>query len=243
MLDLIIPNWPVSARVKAYTTTRQGGFSQGAFASFNLRLEEGREGEAVQQNRKLLAKTLQLPNEPFWLNQVHGTKVVRAEPKSTSIPADASFTTQVDIVCAVLTADCLPILLCDQKATCVAAIHAGWKSLVAGVIEATIQKLTSPPNELFAWLGPAIGPEVFAVGDEVYQQFIQVDAEAAQAFKPYHDRWLANIYLLAKQRLSKCGVTAVYGGEFCTFTQQDRFYSYRREPQTGRMASLIWLTT
>ncbi len=240
MLDLLSPNWPALARVKAYTTTRKGGFSQGPFTSFNLRLG-GDDDEAAKRNRQLLADTLKLPNAPVWLAQVHGTNAVPAELAAPLTTADASYTFKPNTVCAVLTADCLPVLVCNRQATCVAAIHAGWRGLAAGVIEATLQKLNIPAAELLVWLGPAIGPDVFEVGDEVRQQFIAIDPQANAAFLPHKDRWLANIYLLAKQRLTNSGVTAVYGGEFCTLTDKDRFYSFRREPVTGRMASLIWL--
>jgi YfiH family protein len=242
MIDFIAPNWPAPAKIKAYSTMRAGGFSQAPFANFNLSYSVGDDAEVVKKNRGLLRDSLQLPTEPFWLSQVHGVNVVKVEKHSAPVTADASYTRQQNTVCVVSTADCLPVLLCDRNATCVAAIHAGWRGLAAGVIEQTINALQIPAQDLLVWLGPAIGPEVFEVGEEVFQQFCAVDQNAAQAFKPsINNRWLANIYLLAKQRLTKCDVTAIYGGEYCTYSDSGRFFSYRRDKQTGRMASLIWM--
>ncbi len=195
-------------------------------------------------------QSLNLPSIPCWLQQVHGTTVLEASPGEASLDhesypkADASYTHKPQIVCAVLTADCLPILLCNKQGTSVAAVHAGWRGLAAGVIEETLKKFTVSPDEILAWLGPAIGPQVFEVGPEVREQFMQMNAEAHLAFRPSPNpnRWLANIYFLAKQRLLKQGVNAIYGGENCTYSDTKQFYSYRREGEkTGRMASLIWL--
>lgn len=240
-IRLITPNWPAASKIKAYSTTRQGGFSQAPFASLNLSLKQGDDDKIVLCNRQHLVDSIPLPHAPAWLTQVHGKIAIPAEQVPCERTGDAAYTSQINTVCAIMTADCLPVLVCDRKATWVAAIHAGWKGLVAGVIEATLQKSTVPAEELLVWLGPAIGPKVFAVGDEVREQFIAADSKAHLAFKPYQDRWLADIYLLATQRLHNVGVTAIYGGEYCTYTEQDLFYSYRRDKITGRMASLIWL--
>ena len=189
-----------------------------------------------------MAEQLQLPAEPIWLNQVHGIEAVQADTAQRSVTADAAYTRQPNTVCTILTADCLPLLICDKNATCVAAIHAGWKGLAAGVIEATLKNIGIPGENLLVWLGPAIGPNVFEVGDEVRKQFIAHDPAAKQAFKiNENNRWLADIYLLAKQRLAHYHVNEIYGGDFCTYSDKEFFFSYRRDHQTGRMASLIWI--
>lgn len=245
MLNFIQPNWPASQNIKAYTTTREGGFSQGAFASFNLAAHVGDDLQAVAKNRVLLREQLKLPGEPVWLDQVHGIEVIAAEQvdlEQLPVTADASFTTQAKVVCVTQTADCLPLLLCDRAGTCVAAVHAGWKGLALGVIEATIKKLPVKSSELLAWMGPAIGPTAFKVGKDVFDEFVLRDSKAEQAFKVIGDNhWLGNMYKLAKQRLANCGVVAVYGGDFCTYTDAKQFYSYRRDQQTGRMSTLIWM--
>jgi YfiH family protein len=207
------PKWPAPINVHAFTTTR-----------LHSSLEK-----------------LKLPSEPVYLQQVHGSAVVCLDNTSEHLPADAAFTTKPNVVCVVRTADCLPILLCNEAGTKVAAIHAGWRGLAAGVIENTLQAIQAPGEKLLVWLGPAIGPEAFEVGDEVKAQFVQHDPAAASAFKQQkHGKWQANIYELAKQRLNLYNVTSVFGGEFDTYND-DRFFSYRREGvKAGRMASLIW---
>jgi polyphenol oxidase len=243
-LNFIEPNWPAPANVKALQTTRIGGVSQKPYASLNLGAHVNDDGIAVAKNRQLLSPYL--PSEPVWMNQVHGLEVIDAA-HSTCLPdADASFTMQANVVCVAMTADCLPVLLCDKAGTVVAAVHAGWRGLCDGVIEAAVNKLPVEKSEILAWLGPAIGPEAFEVGDEVRQQFLQHDSQAEQAFKQNGGKWLCNMYLIAKQRLNKLGVTQIYGGsineDFCTYTDEARFFSFRRDNVTGRMASLIWLT-
>lgn len=244
-MEIIKPQWPVSVHVNACTTTRLGGESHSPYHSFNLATHVGEENGIVQRNRKKLRREINLPSEPIWLNQVHGNTVVQADQHVGNIlpNADAAWTDQPNIVCAVLTADCLPVLLCDKKGTKVAAIHAGWKGLLAGVIENTVQKM-NPCDDIFAWLGPAIGPSVFEVSDDVRDYFLQSSDRASEAFKPNaHNKWLANIYQLATQRLNDCGVDQIYGGNYCTYTESDWFYSYRRDHgMTGRMATLIWLS-
>lgn len=242
MQNIIKPNWPAPVRVKAYSTTRNGGVSQAPFNSFNLAYACGDDHEAVRRNRELLAKEIKLPQEPLWLHQVHQTTVVAADEQPSGVIADGAYTSQPQIVCTVLTADCLPVLICDRAATCVAAVHAGWKGLAAGVIESALAKLSVAPQELLVWFGPAIGPTVYEVGEEVLAAFIAHDQQALQAFeKNNNGRWLMNLYGLATLRLQQCGVTQIFGGDFCTYTDKEHFFSYRRDQQTGRMASLIWI--
>jgi YfiH family protein len=202
----------------------------------------------VAQNRQLLSEFL--PSEPVWLNQVHGINVVDAASTdcvadsryADCVPsADASYTNRKNVVCVTMTADCLPILVCDAAGTTVASIHAGWRSLCDGVIEATIKQLPAKPADLMAWLGPAIGPNAFEVGAEVREQFMAKDAKSESAFKPKGDKYLADIYQIATQRLNNLGLTQIYGGDRCTFTEKDQFFSFRRDGVTGRMATLIWL--
>jgi len=242
----LTPDWEAPANIKAYTTLRrQGGISLPPYDDFNLAAHVGDNPEHVATNRQRLATALGLPEEPIWLKQTHSTIVVEALPKNRDTTADASFTTHPHGVCAVLTADCLPILLCDKNASQVAAVHAGWRGLADGVIEATLQTFSIPKKNILAWLGPAIGPQQFEVGKEVYDIFVTQNAQAAHAFTTHTQQtWLADIYALARLRLRAQGVTAIYGGNFCTFTEADRFFSYRRDQgRTGRMASLIWLET
>ncbi|MFA5628113.1 MAG: peptidoglycan editing factor PgeF [Thiohalomonadaceae bacterium] len=235
---LVRPNWPAPEHVMAATTTRIGGVSVGPWAGLNLSDHAGDELRHVSENRRRLRQSLDLPSEPLWLEQVHGTAVLQEQ----SGCADASVAFSSGKVCAVLTADCLPVLLCDRAGTAVAAIHAGWRGLLAGVIEAAVLRLQRSPDEILAWLGPAIGPNAFEVGEEVRQAFVFEDAAAATSFQPLPTgRWLADLYSLARLRLVRCGVQAVYGGGLCTLQDERQFYSYRRDGVTGRMASLIWL--
>jgi hypothetical protein len=239
---MIFPDWPAPANVKAVTTTREGGISVSPYDSLNLARHVGDAEAAVQENRRRLQQRLALPAEPRWLDQVHGTGVVEAGASATPACADASFTHATGTVCAVMTADCLPVLLCDRAGSVVAAAHAGWRGLAAGVLEATVATLGVAPAQLLAWLGPAIGPDAFEVGPEVREAFTVAHAEAAAAFSARPDgRWLADLYRLAEIRLHAAGVGAVHGGGFCTYTERSRFYSFRREQVTGRMASLIWM--
>lgn len=239
----IVPDWPAPPSVRAGITTRHGGVSLPPYATLNLGDHVGDKPEAVRENRQRLRRQQQLPSEPVWLRQVHGVTVVDAATAHEAPEADASFTTHANIVCAVMTADCLPLLLCNRRGSVVAAAHAGWRGLLDGVIEATVLRMNVAADDLLVWLGPAIGPDAFEVGDEVRDAFIAHDAAASAAFKPSaNGRWLANIYQLARQRLGRLGVTAIYGGQCCTWSDAERFYSYRREGVTGRMASLIWRT-
>ncbi|RKZ52704.1 MAG: peptidoglycan editing factor PgeF [Candidatus Parabeggiatoa sp. nov. 3] len=239
---MVIPNWPAPSVVKAYTTTREGGYSQPPFEGFNLADHVGDDPDAVAANRAALVETLELPSEPVWLKQVHGIQTVSANAQHRDCMADAVYATELEQVCVVMTADCLPVLFCDRAGTRVAAAHAGWRGLASGVLETTLQTLDLPAQDILVWLGPAIGPDAFEVGDEVREAFIDFLPEAAEAFKSNREgHWLADLYLLARQRLAHEGVTAVYGGDFCTYSDAKRFYSYRRDKVTGRMASLIWL--
>lgn len=237
----IYPDWPAPANVKALCTSRVGGVSQGAFASLNLATHVGDDVAAVTQNRLLLKQQAALPDEPVWLNQVHGTDVLELENWQGGVTdADASCTQSAGKVCVVMTADCLPVLFCDQQGQQVAAAHAGWRGLCNGVLEQTLQHFQKP-GEVMVWLGPAIGPAAFEVGAEVRQAFVQQDAAANRAFVPTgQGKYLADIYLLARQRLAAAGVTQIYGGNYCTVSTPEQFFSYRRDGQTGRMASLIW---
>ncbi len=242
MLKWITPRWNAPMNVKAYTSTRHGGVSVPPFDSFNLASHVGDDPVAVAANRALLKQNLALPSEPCWLQQVHGTQVLSADSENLEACADASFTTERGQVCVVMTADCLPVFFCDREGTKVAVAHAGWRGLAAGVLENTLEALALPPAEVLVWLAPAISVKAFEVGEDVRAAFVAQDDNASQAFI-FKDEthWLANLYLLARQRLALCGVLDVSGGEHCTFSEPDLFYSYRREAITGRMAHLIWL--
>jgi len=246
--DWLTPDWPAPPGVRALCTTRGGGVSLGAYAGLNLGDHVGDDPESVAANRAQLRARLALPGEPLWLRQVHGCSVVGgsdgdwAGDDPDACVADAAVAYGPGTVCAVLTADCLPILLCDRAGTRVAAIHAGWRGLAAGVCEAAVARMQAAPQDLLAWLGPAIGRDAFEVGEEVRAAFLAADPGAAMAFGPSPGgRWLADIYLLARQRLAALGVGSVWGGGLCTYTDAQRFFSYRRDGVTGRMASLIWL--
>lgn len=242
-MEFIHPNWPAPSNIKALQTTRNGGLSLDAFASLNMGMHVGDDPIVVAKNRQLLSAYL--PSEPVWVNQVHGINVIDAAASSCLQNADASYTNKPNVVCVTMTADCLPVLLCDQKGKVVAAVHAGWRGLCDGVIEAAVAKMQVPVNEILAWLGPAIGPNAFEVGDEVRSQFMARDTQAELAFVACSDKWLCNLYLIAQQRLQRMGVTQIYGAgideDFCTYSDEARFFSYRRDNVTGRMASLIWL--
>ena len=239
---LILPDWPAPARVRAVNTTRHGGISPPPYASLNLAEHVGDDPTCVAENRRRLAAAVGFPTEPAWLEQVHGIHVVAAETVCAPVAADAAWTRAAGRPCVVMTADCLPVLLCDRASTVVAAAHAGWRGLAGGVIAATVTEMNAPPSELLAWLGPAIGPDAFEVGEEVRAAFLALDADNAGCFRPSPaGRWLADLYELARRQLRALGVMAIYGGEFCTFSDSKRFFSYRRKNPTGRMATLIWL--
>lgn len=240
MTEFIVPDWPAPATVRALQTTRRGGVSAPPWESCNLGDHVGDEPARVAANRAVLRR--QLPAEPCWLQQVHGIVAVDAATSPQNTVADAAYSRRPGVVCAAMTADCLPVLFCDRAGSVVAAAHAGWRGLVAGVLEASIAAMAVPPGELLAWLGPAIGPQVFEVGDEVRAAFVAQAEEAAAAFVAHSPgKWLADIEQLARQRLIAASVTAIYGGGWCTVNDPQRFFSYRRDGQTGRMASLVWL--
>lgn len=242
MIPLIEPDWPAPVRVKAFTTTRVGGVSDGPWHSFNLGDHVGDRAGAVVENRRRLSRHLPGDARIQWLQQVHGTSVVRAG-SGPQPEADACWSDSARQACAVLTADCLPVLLADAAGTVVAAVHAGWRGLCGGVIEATVAALPCPAHALLAWLGPAIGPVAFEVGAEVREAFLTQSAAASECFHPgpRPDHYLADLYGLARQRLERLGVAHIYGGGRCTYSEPGHFYSYRRDGQTGRMATLIWL--
>jgi polyphenol oxidase len=237
---LITPDWPAPKNVRALQTTRLGGLSSAPYDSLNLGDHVGDAPLVVARNRMLL-NTL-LPREPVWLKQVHGTVVANADMASCLPQADTCIARHRDAVCVVMTADCLPVLLCDQQGSVVGAAHAGWKGLAAGVIEATVQAMGVAPQNLMAWLGPAISQSAFEVGDEVRAIFVDADPKATAAFIPgQQGKWLADIYALARLRLNALGITHIYGGGYCTYSDRDRFYSYRRDGVTGRMGTFIWI--
>lgn len=230
------------ARVRALTTSREGGVSIGPYRSLNLATHVGDEPAAVARNRALLRETLHLPAEPAWLEQVHGADVLELNGEPPPRPADAAFTRRPGIVLAVLTADCLPVVLAAADGSVVAVAHAGWRGLAAGVIPAVVRAAGIAPARLRAWLGPAIGPEVYEVGAEVRAAFVAADSRSDAAFaatRPGH--WHCDLYALARRQLAAAGVTAVSGGEWCTYADAARFFSYRRDGQCGRMATLAWL--
>ncbi len=241
-LGLITPDWPAPPGVRAVSTTRQGGYSQGVYAGMNLGAHVGDDLAAVEKNRRLLVRQLALPSDPPWLNQVHGCTVARVRTTADCLDADAAVTDESGRVCAVMTADCLPLLFCDARGERVGAVHAGWRGLLGGVIEAAVDAMGVPADMLMAWLGPAIGPDAFEVGGEVRTAFVTGDPSALGAFRPSPSgHWLADIYALARLRLARLGVRSVHGGDFCTLGDADRFFSFRRDGVTGRMATLIWL--
>ena len=242
MSNFFIPNWPAPSHIKSMQTLRGCGKSEGKYESFNLATHVNDDTDSVNSNRDFLNQFL--PSAPHWLNQTHSVDVI--ELPSLKFNADASYTKEKNIVCAVQTADCLPLLVTNKKGTIVAAIHAGWRSLLNGVIENTIHKMNMPPHELLVWLGPAISQKHFEVGADVKNNFCEKDQEAEKAFRAISDqKWLADIYHLAKMRLKASGVTEIYGGsvtdDYCTFANEADYFSYRRDGETGRMASLIWI--
>lgn len=237
------PDWDVPANVRSVVTTRGGDGSVGGYAAFNLARHVGDEAAQVTRNRQQLRKGLALPQEPGWLQQVHGTQVVSL-PTAEPVPeADASVCRTSGLACVILTADCLPVLFCDDAGTVVAAAHAGWRGLLNGVLENTVQAMACAPTTIRAWLGPAIGPTAFEVGAEVREAFVRHDAQAHAAFVPsvQAGKYLADLYALARQRLQQAGVGHLSGGGACTYTDAARYYSFRREARCGRMASLVWL--
>lgn len=240
----VYPDWPAPVNVKAIMTTRSGGVSSSPFDRMNLGDHVDDLPESVRQNRELLSKQLSLPADPVWLTQIHGTTALKYSAANTGDEADAIVAHQANQVCAIMTADCLPVLFCNKQGTVVAGAHAGWRGLEAGVLESTINGMQCKPDDILVWLGAAIGPNAFEVGDEVRAAFIARNPETEVAFKAKDNgKWLADLYTLAKIRLVGSGLlpSNIFGGEWCTYDQADLYFSYRRESRTGRMASLIWL--
>jgi hypothetical protein len=237
--EWIVPDWPAPANVRAFITTRAGGLSIGPYASLNLGLRAGDEPGAVAANRARLRETL--PQEPVWLRQVHGSRVIDADASPLEPEADAAVARHPGTVCAVLVADCVPVFVTDRAGTAVAVAHAGWRGLAGGVLENTVRAMRCGPDELLAFLGPGIGPRAFEVGTDVREAFLGVAPEAQYAFVPHAPgKWLADLFTLARQHLARAGVTHVFGGSMCTHSDPARFFSYRRDRATGRMAALIW---
>ncbi|MEO8346845.1 MAG: peptidoglycan editing factor PgeF [Betaproteobacteria bacterium] len=248
-LDWIVPDWTAPTTVHAMSTTRNGGAATGARATLDLGGATPAQDvhlDAVLENRRRLAAFL--PAAPIWLSQVHGADVVAIDKGNvaalTSLPpyADAAVTRAPGIVLGVRTADCLPVLFADRAGAVVGAAHAGWRGLSNGVLEATLRAMHVPPDDIVTWLGPAIGPQKFEVGADVYAAFCSADADAARSFAPLRDgKWLGDLYALARLRLQRAGVTDIKGGDFCTLSEPGRFFSYRGNKDTGRMATLVWL--
>ena len=237
-LEIIQPDWPVPPGVRALSTTRRGGVSTGPWAGLNLGTNCGDDSRAVAENRKRLAQLL--PSAPRFPNQVHGRRVISFGSLEDG-EADAVIVSAPEQVCAVLTADCLPVLFCNLEGSRVAAAHAGWRGLAAGVLEQTVRALEAAPETIVAWLGPAIGQDHYEVGAEVRDAFLRADPANDAAFQAAGEGWNADLYALARLALERAGVRQVYGGGWCTACEPERFYSYRRDGVTGRMATLVWI--
>jgi polyphenol oxidase len=240
----IEPDWPIPPGVRVISTLRGAGVSKGRYASLNLGDHVQDDAARVAENRQLLRDSARLPAEPDWLQQVHGVAVADLDAPTSARTADAAITREVARVCAILTADCLPVMLAAQSGEAIGAVHAGWRGLAAGVIESAVKSLGLAPEQLQAWLGPSIGPRYFEVGPEVREAFVSADAAAASAFEPNAGgRFQADLCLLARQRLERLGIRRIYGGGACTYADPTRFFSHRRDGQTGRQATLIWRET
>ena len=240
-VQILTPEWPAPANVRAAFTLRHHGVSKGPYDSLNVGARVGDEPAAIAENRRRLRAQLQLPQEPAWIDQVHGTEVLDLDSAAPPAAADAAFTRRAGRVCVVQVADCLPVLITARDGSVVAAAHAGWRGLAAGVLEATVRRLAVEPGQAMVWLGPAIGQAHFEVGDEVRQVFLARDAAAAAAFAANaRGRWQCDLARLARGRLAALGVSAVFGGGWCTHADASRFFSFRRDGRCGRMAALIW---
>lgn len=239
--DLLWADWPAPENIRALTTTRTGGVSQGAFQSMNLADHVDDNAEHVKLNREILTAALNI-KQPVWLQQVHGINVVDSQTAVHHCKADAVYSNQADEVCNVLTADCLPLLFCNKQGTAVAAAHAGWRGLAEGVIASTVNAMQQKSQDIIVWLGPAIGPDCFEVGQDVFDAFVNKDKNAIKAFtKTDNEHYLADIYYLARLKLNRLGIEQIFGGGLCTYSDEKKFYSFRRNPVTGRMASMIWI--
>ncbi len=241
-LECIAADWPAPNRVHAFTTTRQGGCSEGAYKSFNLASHVNDQASAVTRNRQLLRQVFELPAEPVWLEQTHSNRVINADDYD-HIEADASWASSQGVVCAVLTADCLPVLFTNKTGSRVAIAHAGWRGLLNGVISKIFSAMKIEADDALVWLGPAIGADAFEVGKEVLQSFSDKHRTTLQAFRQKdEEHWCCDMYRLARIELEQQGISQIYGGGLCTFSDRENFYSYRRDGNTGRMASLIWMS-
>lgn len=235
----LVPDWPAPANVRAFVTTREGGVSEGEFASMNLGIASGDDPARVQRNRDILRT--HMPSDGPWLRQVHGTQVVDLDCEAGRT-GDACLTRTPGRVAGVLTADCMPLFLADAQGRVVAAAHAGWRGMAAGVIESTVGAMAVPADQVIAWMGPTIGPDAFEVGPEVREAFVAADKDAGEAFRPHRPgKFMADLYTLARRRLRGAGVTRIHGGGYCTFHERDRFFSYRRVKASGRMGSFLWI--
>lgn len=240
-MSIIKPAWKLPAHVKAFCSTRIGGVSQPPFDSLNLAQHVGDNLDHVQQNREILVASQQLPSQPCWLEQTHSTTVVTLESEANR-HADAAITRQPDTIAVIMTADCLPILLCNHSGTEVAAVHVGWRGLLDGVVQETLAKMQSPASQLLAWIGPAISQPEFEVGDEVRQAFIEKYDSAQNRFKPNRPgHWLCDLAGLACDLLQRHGLAQTHRSNLCSYRNEAQYYSYRRDGVTGRMASLIWM--
>lgn len=242
-MQVINPNWSVPKNIHAFTTTREGGVSLEPYFSFNLGDHVGDDKSAVKTNRTLLVEKFSLPQKPIFLTQTHSTRVLQLPYSGQNLEVDAVYTNVPNQVCVVMTADCLPVLFTTTSGNEVAAAHAGWRGLCDGVLEETVKYFQAKPEDIIAWFGPAIGPKAFQVGIDVVEKFVVVDEKAKLAFQPdaiEEGKYLSNLYQIATQRLNNLGITQIYGGNHCTFNEKEKFFSYRRDNQTGRMASVIW---
>lgn len=238
--EWLVPDWEAPAHVRAFVTTRAGGVSRGEYASMNLGYSSGDDAGHVARNRAIVRE--KLPSEPGWLKQVHGTHAAHIDRGDEVPTADAAVVSRPGRVAVVLTADCMPLFLCDDSGQRVAVAHAGWRGMAAGVIESTVRAMGCEPSRLLAWMGPAIGPDAFEVGPEVREAFVASDRESEAAFRPHAPgKFMADLYALARRRLARAGVERIGGGGFCTYHEPERFFSYRRVKASGRMGAFIWL--
>ncbi|MGD8116333.1 peptidoglycan editing factor PgeF [Vibrio sp. TRT 29B02] len=240
-MEMIIPNWPAAKHIKAFSSTRGEVFSVGAYQGLNLGTHVGDDYAIVEKNRHWLAQKASMPSAPVWLNQTHSTVVVNLDaPTNEVLDADGAFTEHQGVVCSAMTADCLPVLLTNVSGTQVAAVHAGWRGLAHGIIENAVEKFE---GEVMAWIGPAIGPRAFEVGQDVVEAFTCIEPRAIDAFEPrtQQGKWLADMNLLVTQRLRRVGVEQIFYSNLCTYSDSERFYSYRRDGITGRQATFIWI--
>jgi purine-nucleoside/S-methyl-5'-thioadenosine phosphorylase / adenosine deaminase len=244
MTSWLAANWPAPAWIKAGTTTRQSGFSLPPYASLNLAQHVGDKLETVEQNRTFLQHELQLPSAPLWLQQVHGKQVINSDEWSADVVADACYTKQDGIVCAVLTADCLPLLLCDKEGSQIAAIHVGWRGLCQGIIDVALSRFETEHSNILAWIGPHIHADNYEVGKDVHSACLQAISGTDHTFTFRGEgKWLASLEALVRHKLTSTGISMIYTCNRCTFDEQASFFSYRRQKLTGRMASLIWMET